>query len=64
MVIAEYYTLKDDHEKAVLYFQRAIRLNRSYAEAWILMGHAFVEMKNTSAAVQSYRRAIGDSLAS
>ena len=47
------------HEKAVLYFQRALKLNPNYLSAWTLMGHEYVEIKNTSAAIQAYRQATG-----
>ena len=50
------------HEKAVQYFQRGLKLNPSYLSAWTLMGHEFIELKNTNAAIQSYRRAIGELL--
>ena len=33
-------------------------LDRSFLSAWTLMGHEFVEMKNTHAAIESYRRAV------
>ena len=59
-VIGNYYSLKSLHEKAVQYFQRALKLNPSYLSAWTLMGHEFIELKNTNAAIQSYRRAIGE----
>jgi tetratricopeptide (TPR) repeat protein len=42
----------------VSYFQRALKLNRSYLSAWTLMGHEFVQMKNTAAAMEAYRRAV------
>lgn len=54
-----YYSLRSEHQKAVLYFQRALKLNPQYLSAWTLMGHEFMEMKNTNAAIQSYRQAIG-----
>ncbi|KAJ3088993.1 Anaphase-promoting complex subunit 23, partial [Quaeritorhiza haematococci] len=57
-IVGNYYSLRADHAKAVLYFQRAIRLNRNYLSAWTLMGHEYVEMKNTHAAIEAYRRAI------
>ncbi|KAJ1677643.1 anaphase-promoting complex component apc8 [Spiromyces aspiralis] len=41
-----------------MYFQRALRLDRSYLSAWTLMGHEYMELKNTSAAIQAYRRAV------
>lgn len=57
-VIGNYYSLRSEHQKAVLYFQRALKLNPRYLSAWTLMGHEFMEMKNTNAAIQSYRQAI------
>lgn len=40
-VIGNYYSLKNRHEKAVVYFQRALKLNRAYLSAWTLMGHEY-----------------------
>ncbi|XP_068709023.1 cell division cycle protein 23 homolog isoform X1 [Montipora foliosa] len=57
-VIGNYYSLHDQHEKAVTYFQRALKLNPQYTSAWTLMGHEFMERKNTSAAIEAYRKAI------
>ncbi|GLG95826.1 Cell division cycle protein 23-like protein [Gryllus bimaculatus] len=57
-VIGNYYSLRSEHQKAVLYFQRALKLNPRYHSAWTLIGHEFMEMKNTNAAIQSYRQAI------
>ncbi|GAB6022910.1 Anaphase-promoting complex subunit 23, variant 2 [Chamberlinius hualienensis] len=57
-VTGNYYSLRSQHEKAVLYFQRALKLNPNYLSAWTLMGHEYMEMKNTAAAIQSYRQAI------
>ncbi|XP_028402340.1 cell division cycle protein 23 homolog [Dendronephthya gigantea] len=57
-VVANFYSLQACHEKAILYFQRALRLNPRYLSAWTLMGHEYMEMKNTSAAIESYRQAI------
>ena len=44
-VIGNYYSLKAEHEKAVLYFRRALKLNRHFLSAWTLMGHEYVELK-------------------
>ncbi|RZF48627.1 hypothetical protein LSTR_LSTR016989, partial [Laodelphax striatellus] len=57
-VIGNYYSLRGEHQKAVMYFERALKLNPQYLSAWTLMGHEFMEMKNTHAAIQSYRQAI------
>jgi len=37
--------------QAVVYFRRALKLNRHYLSAWTLMGHEYVEMKNPPAAI-------------
>lgn len=58
-VIGNYYSIRSDHTKAVVYFQRALKLDPTYLSAWTLMGHEFMEIKNTSAAIQSYRKAVG-----
>ncbi|GMG19901.1 unnamed protein product [Ambrosiozyma monospora] len=57
-IIANYYSLKFDHQKAIMYFKRALSLNRNFLSAWTLMGHEFVELKNSHAAIESYRRAV------
>ncbi len=36
--------MKGDHEKAALYFQRALRLNKRLLAAWTLLGHEYVEV--------------------
>ena len=50
-IVGNYYSLKAQHEKAVVYFSRALRLNWKYLSAWTLMGHEYVEMKNPAAAI-------------
>jgi len=57
-VVGNYYSLKGHHEQAIVYFRRALKVNMNYLSAWTLMGHEFVELKNTSAAVYCYRRSI------
>ncbi|CAM8926728.1 unnamed protein product [Rhodiola kirilowii] len=57
-IIGNYYSLKGQHEKSVMYFRRALKLNKNYLSAWTLMGHEYVEMKNTPAAVDAYRQAV------
>ena len=54
-----HYSLRAEHEKAVKYFRRATQLDRTYLSAWTLMGHEYVEMKNSHAAIEAYRRAVG-----
>ena len=51
--------MRAEHEKAVKYFRRATQLDRTYLAAWTLMGHEYVEMKNSHAAIEAYRKAVG-----
>jgi anaphase-promoting complex subunit 8 len=57
-VIGNYFSLRGDHSKAVIYFKRAIKLDRNFLSAWTLMGHEYLEMKNAQAAIESYRSAV------
>jgi anaphase-promoting complex subunit 8 len=57
-VIGNYYSLKGQHEKAVAYFRRALRLDPRFLSAWTLMGHEYVELKNPPAAIEAYWRAV------
>ncbi|KAK6453845.1 anaphase promoting complex subunit 8 [Scheffersomyces xylosifermentans] len=57
-VIANYHSMKCEHEKAIMYYKRALMLNKNCLSAWTLMGHEFVELKNSHAAIESYRRAV------
>jgi anaphase-promoting complex subunit 8 len=57
-IIGNYYSLQNEHHKAVNYFQRALKLNPSYLQAWTLMGHEFMELKNSTSAIQSYTNAV------
>lgn len=54
--------MRSEHQKAVVYFQRALSLDPQYLSAWILMGHEFIELQNSNAAIQCYRQAIGKQL--
>ena len=56
-IVGNYYSLKNLRTKAILYFQRALKLNPKYTGAWTLMGHEYVELKNTPAAMEAYRKA-------
>ncbi|KAK4945084.1 Anaphase-promoting complex subunit 8 [Elasticomyces elasticus] len=57
-IVGNYYSLCSQHEKAVLYFRRALTLDKNFLSAWTLMGHEYIELKNTHAAIESYRRAV------
>ncbi|SCU79445.1 LADA_0B00694g1_1 [Lachancea dasiensis] len=57
-IVANYYSAKQEHEKSIMYFRRALTLNKNCTSAWTLMGHEFVELKNSHAAIECYRRAV------
>ncbi|EJD02696.1 TPR-like protein [Fomitiporia mediterranea MF3/22] len=57
-MVGNHYSLRGEPERAIQYFRRATELDQSYLPAWTLMGHEYVEIKNSHAAIESYRRAI------
>lgn len=57
-IIGNHYSKSSEHEKAVMYFRRALTLDRTFLSAWTLMGHEYIELKNTQAAIEAYRRAV------
>ncbi|KIY46762.1 TPR-like protein [Fistulina hepatica ATCC 64428] len=57
-LVANHYSHRADHEKAIKYFRRATQLDDTCIEAWTLMGHEFIEIKNSHAAIHAYRKAI------
>ena len=57
-VVGNFFSARREHERAVLSFRRALRLDPLFLGAWTLMGHEYVELKNTAAAVECYRRAV------
>jgi len=59
IVIGNYYSIRFEHKKSIAYFQRALKLDPNYLSAWTLMGHEFMELVETNAAIQSYRKAVG-----
>lgn len=59
--VGNYYSIREQHEHAVLYFQRALKLDPNFISAWTLMGHEYMELNNQSAAIQAYRQGLGTS---
>jgi tetratricopeptide (TPR) repeat protein len=58
--LGNFYSIRNDHARAIQYFTRALRMNPDYPAAWILLGHEFVEGKNHAAAINAYREALGE----
>ncbi|KAI9266621.1 cell division cycle 23-like protein, isoform CRA_a [Phascolomyces articulosus] len=57
-IVANYHSATGEIAESVKYFKRALKLNRSYHLAWTLLGHDYIELKNTDAAIDCYNRAI------
>lgn len=57
-VIGNYYSLIRQHEKAIVYFKRALKCDVKFISAYTLMGHEYIELRNTSAAIYCYRNAL------
>ncbi len=45
---------------AIVYFRRAVRLNKNDHLAWILLGHEYIEKANCNMAIEAYSRALGE----
>ena len=58
--VGNYYSLKDEREKAIESFSRAIKLDRNYSAAWTLLGHEYIESRDPKAAIQVYKKAVGN----
>ncbi|AFM98510.1 hypothetical protein EHEL_061410 [Encephalitozoon hellem ATCC 50504] len=56
--IANYYSMKKEHEKAIEYFRLSMKLNPSSSIVHTLIGHEYLEMKNMEKAVSSYNVAL------
>lgn len=57
-IIGNYYSLKRDHEKALKYFRRGLKLNPNAWWFWTLIGHEYIEMKNINGAIEAYRKTL------
>lgn len=57
-VLGNYYGLTRRHELSLQHFRRAVAVDPLCVSAWTLMGHEYVEVKNTNAAIEAYRAAV------
>lgn len=60
LVIGNYHSLSSRPEEAITCFRRALVLDRGFSAAWTLLGHEYLKVHNTHAAIESYRRAIAN----
>ena len=58
VIAGNYFSLKSDHEKASLFFKRATVIDPKNTNAWLLLGHELIELRNPSAALAAYKSAI------
>lgn len=56
--IANSFSGREQHTKAIVYFTRALRINPDLSNSWTLLGHEYLEMKRIDKASQAYRYAI------
>lgn len=59
-VLGNFYSQRGNHNMAIVYFQRAVRLDKNNPSAWILLGHEFLELKNSSMAIEAYTKGLGE----
>ena len=59
-ILGNYFSLKRDHDKALKYFHRGSKLSPNSWWFWTLIGHEYIELKNINAAIESYRKTIGN----
>lgn len=57
IVSANFFSINGKHEEAISLFAMAIKLDSSFAFAWTLIGHEFIELDNISAAITAYKYA-------
>ncbi len=55
-VVGNYYSITGRHDRAITYFQRALSVHAGCLSAWTLMGHEYMELRNTATAVTCYRQ--------
>lgn len=56
--IANYYSMRKEHSKAIEYFKLSVRLNPSSSIVHTLIGHEYLEMRNMEKAIGSYNSAL------
>jgi len=58
-ILGNYFSLHGEHQKALRFFHRALKLNPLCLDAWTLLGQEYMELKNSNDAIQSYSKALG-----
>lgn len=58
IILANYYSSKKMHDKAIEFLRRGIRIRPEDAETYILLGQELLQTKNHQSAILAYRKAI------
>jgi protein O-mannosyl-transferase len=53
-----YAMMKNDYDKALVYFQKSAEAKSTYAAAWFNIGYAYQQQNNLPKAIENYRKAI------
>jgi tetratricopeptide (TPR) repeat protein len=54
----EIFTREGDYKRALPYFERAIKLDRRFAEAWYYSGNCLAQLHEYQSAIKAYMEAI------
>jgi len=57
-VVGNLFSLSAEHSKAILYYLRALKLDPTYIDAWTLIGHEYIQLRDAHHAIAAYRRAV------
>ncbi|KRZ29926.1 Cell division cycle protein 23 -like protein, partial [Trichinella pseudospiralis] len=57
-ILANYYSSMRQHEEALLWYTRAVKLDPNSCNAWTLLGHEGLELRNYISSSHAYSRAL------
>ncbi|MEJ2595559.1 MAG: OmpA family protein [bacterium] len=55
---AENAYLQKDNREAILYLHKAVKADRQFIEAWLMLGDAYAELKDNENALHAYEQAV------
>lgn len=57
-ILGNFHSLCGFHDKAIVSYLRALKLDPNYLDAWTLVGHEYMAIKDPHHAIAAYRRAV------
>lgn len=57
-IIGNFFSLRKDHPKAIIYYQKSIKLSSKFSINHTLIGHEYLQLNNYQAAIYEYSKAI------